>query len=263
MTTEIEVASKSATMDLPPCAPEDIVVIANTASEMEAAQCGLIDWVQAKVALCETELREATQNVSIAKARKWKVRPFQKIATEAAHKVNYYNKMKLALEAGYTIMPDLPGIIMAVRTAQTRPRQDTVEVTWGERNLVNAQPDESPAGEGRYIDPGILYDRWETKKERAGGGTDVTRFARANRFDLELDFPVKLVKPQILEQTDRALVLKIFDEIVVMPGGTVRDNKQKLKGLDPIVLGRIVRTERGTRRVCSFLITWWLDTRDL
>jgi len=265
--TEIQVASKSAIVPLPQQEPDDIVVVANTSEEMEAAQLSLIGWVTKRIALCEAEAAEAAANVELAKKRKWKVSPFQKISKEADSKVVYYKKMRRALELGYTIMPDLPGILMCVRTSQTSPRRNEVKVSWGERNLPDAETSCAPEGEGAYVAPQIKFTRWDTKIKRPGTEiVDTTNYARAHSFDFEVDFPVKLVKPQILEQTDKAMLLKIFDEIVVVvPEGSSQNKRQVLRSTrpDPIVLGRIVRNEGSKRISCAFLITWWLDTRSL
>jgi hypothetical protein len=77
-----------------------------------------------------------------------------------------------------------------------------------------------------------------------------------------VDFPVALATPAVLDATQAAMAKNIFDEIGGLPG------RRSRKG-DPIVVGRILRptaapiTSWQLRPAVTFLIAWWVDTRQL
>ena len=50
----------------------DLMLIARSPSEMEAAQQGLRGWVDEKLAEVGVDLGDAMQNLALAKERKWK-----------------------------------------------------------------------------------------------------------------------------------------------------------------------------------------------
>jgi hypothetical protein len=102
-------------------------------------------------------------------------------------------------------------------------------------------------GEGEYRNPFPLIetDTWtngEGKKETSRTATD---------WD-ELEFPVTMAKPLIMEATSRAMALQIFDEIGIFP---------PTKKEDPVIIGRIhLKKSRYNDRTISFMIAWHLNT---
>lgn len=240
----------------------DIVVIAKSPAEMEIAQRGLVAWATDRIQRLEVEAIEAETNLEQAKKSKWKVAPWKKAAALARGRVIYYQKIRAALEDGYVIMPDLPAQTLAVRTTASGPSFRTLESSWHRSALPDATTDSPPIGGGKYVSPDVEYKTW-SGSEGEGGQKKTTYYARAIGFG-DIDFPMTLVKPQILSETNRAMALKIFDEIGILPAGSgggrmLRATKQP----DPVVIGRIVRTEGARRIVCAFLITWWVDSRAL
>jgi len=241
---------------------DDIVVIAKTVTEMAVAQTRLIGWAEGKLAKLRGEAAEAKVNSELAHSRKWKVAPFRKVQKVAEDRVGYYERLKAALEAGYTIVPDMPADTFAVRTSRQFPAHRTTHSEWRSRSLPEAESDGSSVGKGRYVTPDMIYDHSEERKKLENGREEVTYYATSRAYDDEFDFPIRLVKPQVLDDTSRAMALRIFDEIGVLSAGSGR-HKQSLKASDPIVVGRIVRNEGSKRIACAFLITWWVDSRDL
>ena len=245
---------------------EDIVVVAKTREEMETAQRSLVGWIEPKIQGLEQEVVEAQTNLDTATKRKWATTSFKKALTVAVGRVAYYQRIRSALLAGYVIMPDMPGITIAVRTSQHRPRATTHKSTYWGKTLPSATSDASPVGKGRYVDPAIKYATWQEQGKDTQGRDQTIQVARARSFDPEFEFPVKLVKPQILDDTSRAMMHKIFDEIGIIGAGSPKPG-QKLHATtlhgDPIMLGRVVRYEGTKRFTCAFLITWWLDTKTL
>jgi len=245
----------------------DIVVVAETREEMADAQRSLVGWIQPKIAQMAQDVAEAQANVDLATTRKWSTVAFKKALVRAQGRLTYYQKIGAALEAGYVIMPDLPGVTIAVRTSQSRPRQTRYESRWSRRELPTALSDGSVVGEGKYVDPNMKFHRWDKTDKDERGNDRTTHIAKAHSFDSEFEFPVALVKPQVLDATNKAMLLKIFDEIGIIGAGSARPG-QKLEATkqlhgDPILLGRVVRYEGRERITCAFLITWWLDTKTI
>lgn len=66
-----------------------------------------------------------------------------------------------------------------------------------------------------------------------------------------------MAKPHIMCAVERAMALKIFDDIGILP-----DPSPKKK--DPIIVGRIYDNPTTYHRVpLTFMISWHLDTRAL
>ena len=59
------------------------------------------------------------------------------------------------------------------------------------------------------------------------------------------------MKPRVLQATQHAMAMQIFDELGVMPA---------VKKTDPVVIGRIIGP--GNKEM-SFLISWFIDRKDL
>lgn len=244
----------------------DIVVLARNPSEMTAAQGALISWADRRIALLKQEVVTAQENLDIAKKNKWKTSGWVAALSRATQRVEFYEKVKAALEAGYCIMPDLPAQTIAVRTDKRRPPSKVVKSSTHYGQHVPEVQTSSPAlGEGRYVDPRPETVTWDETTKNAQG-VDVTRyFAEATQFNEQFDFPMRLVRPEILEDTSRAMLLKIFDEIGILP--TARSGMSPLPATlshnDPVVVGRIVRKQGYKRHVINFLIAWWVDSRNL
>jgi hypothetical protein len=253
-----------------PAVAEDIVVVAKTREDMEVAQLQLRGWVDQKIATLEHEVSEAQANLDMATKRKWATAPFRKALTLVQGRVGYYRRMAAALKAGYVIMPDMPGMTIAVRTSQRHPRRAVRESRAWNTSLPGATSDGSEPGKGRYISPDIKYETWsQNTTPDAQGRVTTKHLARARSFDPEFAFPVKFVKPQIFDDTSKAMLHKIFDEIGIIgigspkPGARLPSTTVTTVNRDPIVLGRIVRYEGPKRFTCAFLISWWLDTKAL
>lgn len=265
--TAIVVASTSAPAEPEPGGipiADDVVVVAHSAEEMALAQQELLGWVERKIATIEQDAAELQANIALATKRKWSTAPFVKALKPVQSRMRYYKTIQAALQAGYRIIPDMPGITLAVRTSRTAPRNTLHASTYGRAKLPTAKSDDSPAGAGEYVGPDLkayFYDR----NEKDGNRDVVRHYARVREYDRDFEFPLALVKPQILDDTNRAMLKKIFDEIAVVGvgGQTQRALPPTTVVGDPIVLGRVVRYEGNKRHSCAFLITWWLDTRSL
>lgn len=243
-------------MALPP-PTEDVVVLARDPAEMQNAQRGLVAWAESKLATVQAELKEAETNLAQSKKLKIRTAGWVRMVTSAKKRVIYYEKLLAALNEGYYIIPNFPMDVIAVRTKAKRP-------PWGSYHgtpVPDVRPDSAKLGTGRYVDPHPVSDhKWDHENQQT--------IARPRAFREELDFPFHLVKPKILSDFSEALKLGIFDEIGVFPSPNPRFNQPQpqvaaASNKDPMVIGTIVRRHGGFTKRVSFLISWWIDTRDL
>jgi len=241
------------TTELAPLPPvsDDIVVLARDPAEMENAQQGLIEWMGRKVASLQVELAEAEENLATAKRMKTRTQGWQRVVRVTRNRVLYYEKAKTALEEGYCIIPDFPVELIAVKTNRKGPPRK-----WhrgGSHIVPDVDSQPLPEGEGEYVSPApTIVER--PLPDRGDGLRRVE--SKATDFQ-EVDFPFKVVKPQILKGMEVALKRKLFDEIGILPG-------PRRRGGDPVLVGRIKRREGPYHEpVLTFLIAWWIDTRAL
>lgn len=235
-------------IDTPPPA-EDLTLIALTPADMVPAQTDLITWCDRKILAVKAELADLETNLELATAHGWKHASVQASLNRVAKRVTYYEKMKAAVEAGYVIVPNFPIDVFAVRVKRDQPR--TQFATYDSSDRLNAKAELLPAGEGRYVDDGCLIRDLSHDETVDGKTRHVSQFVTSN-YDA-IDFPVALVKPAILHETQRAMALRIFDDMGIV---------QNQVGRDLIVVGRLL-DPRGNRRCVTFFVAWWLDTASL
>ncbi len=241
---------------LVPASAADLMVIAHRPEEMRAAQEKTIAWAKAQLQEAQAEILAAELALESARSHKWRLEGFKRHVIEPKKKAEFYEKMVTALEQGYVIVPNFPVDIFAIRTKRDVPTGEATSMSWA-RYL---QKSERPAsGEGEYVDsqPKIEHETW---KENNKEGKEVEKHSFYPTQFLPVDFPVKLVAPQILDATARAMALKVFDELGILPE---RRQLTRRSGVDPMVLGQLVYRRGNTERRVSFLVAWWLSARDL
>lgn len=236
---------------------EELVVIARDPGEMKTTQKALVAWTNQKIAEVNTELTEVRENLETALKNKWKVSGLKRVVKRYEEKITYYEKIKAALNAGYVIIPNLEMDVFAIRTTKTKPKRYLAKSKYRYANHGASQFDQEsdrPAiGDGEYRSPApSLKHSEETKEDKEGNEIEVY-VSEADEF-LPVDFPVKLVKPQILSDTSAAMNLGIFDQL-----GIVRPTRSR----DPIIVGQVLYGTGFSQRRVSFLITWWMTESDL
>lgn len=237
----------------------NLTMIALTPQDMGPVQSDLMGWCQAKIVELSLELKEARQNFRQAKAMKWKSQSWQRVATTLIRRMLYYTKIKAAVRAGYLIVPNFPVEVLAVRVDRSTPKP----MAGAYPTSVNeAKADLGlPPGVGHYVDEMIPTYDCSYLETIDGKQTRISQVARRSGYGTP-DFPAMLVKPVVLEATERAMSLMIFDRIGLVQQG-YRGMSAARKRSDPIVVGQIL--DGGSRypedhRV-TFFIAWWLDTR--
>jgi hypothetical protein len=234
---------------------DELIVIARSPGEMQEAQAALSKWFEGKIAIVAKDADDATENLRIAIENRFKAGRFERLANLAKKRVDYYTKCKAAIDAGYCIVPNFPVDVFAIRTTRKTPDKMDGTSEWRERRQSSNSPE---IGEGRNLsDRPIIYEKNIPEGKNEKGEVRNVMHYFAKEFDPEIEFPVAIVKPQIMNATANALAMKIFDEVGALPA-------RRSKG-DPIVVGFILdpRSASGDRKGLTFLISWWIDTRDL
>lgn len=237
---------------------------------MQVAQLQLITWAEKRMEIISAERQEAYNNLEQAKKCKWKHSPFQKRHNELVSEFQYYEKLKCALEAGFTIVPNFDDIdVFAIRTEKARPNKNWASQDANHGSIIpNDQASECPpAGEGQFVNSTAQYEQRKLQGSVDKQGVQhYIQQAWATKHDI-VGFPFRLVKPEIMIATKKAMDYLVFDDVGCLPG-----RKKKRRG-DPMIIGRIhchphIHKKYGNYEVTyektiSFLITWFIDTKAL
>jgi hypothetical protein len=240
-------------------AGENIELVALAPSDLLAAQTNLVNWCDGKVKAIRAEVKDLRENLRIAKESKWRTNGLASALSRAEKRIPFYEKIKMAVAAGYLIVPNFPVDVFAMRVSKAAPKSQSTEPGWGSASIA-VEAEHLPAGEGRYVGPEASLTETSYEKRLENGKTEVVRRFETDGFIEEIGFPVQAVRPIVLDATQRALALKIFDSVGVVRNGGAGGWVQR-RG-DPIVVGRVI-DPRGNGRMVTFFVAWWLNTADL
>jgi hypothetical protein len=238
------------TSDEPADPEENLALIALTPGDMPEQQRKLSAWCERKIALVERELGTWAALQEEAIQGGFKHASYTAGCNRTAKRIDYYKKIKAAVDAGYLIVPNMPTVTFAVRVKRAKPPRHETGSEW---SAAHAAAELLPAGEGRYVDE-KNYTESETLPDTNYKGEPIEKvrfFATA--FDEDVDFPLQGVMPEVLRATSRAMALRLFDQLGVV---------QNSGGRDPIVVGQLL-DPRGNRRLTTFFVAWWLNTATL
>lgn len=229
-------------------------LVACDPGEMARAQGSLRSWATAKRGEVEGELVELRSALDIAVRNKWGTRRvLASQITRAERRVEFYAKVSAALDAGFLIVPNFAMDVFAIRTKARAPRGGWTQSDWRARR--GQEPQLLPAGAGGYVGPVPALER-STESVRNGKGELVERHSYMPVEWRDVDFPVEMALPVVMERTEAALRLKLFDEI-----GIAKDAQAVRRG-DPMILGRL-RNPRPNRPAATFFIAWSFDPTSL
>lgn len=239
-----------------------IHAVAINATEMAEANKEITVFITAKLASIQAEKDGITEAYMVAEQNGWKTDALAATEKRLIRDLEYYGKLLLALEAGYTVVPNMPCDQFAIRVDRKSATRFSSYKTDERHTPSNWQmdhiPDQKeqilPAGEGRYESPTPTTDDDSSTHTRDGKLVH-TRFIQVTGFDA-IEFPFAAAVPVVMSATQAAMALKLFDRIGIVP-------QEVKRNMDPIILGQIVRRENGRDRVASFLIAWHLDMRTL
>lgn len=242
-----------------PVGSGDLVLSATTPVEMQECQLGLIEWCRRKILAVRADAEDLMAAFREAKQRKWKTSTLQRHAGLAAKRVQFYEKIMAALENGFILVPNFPVQMFAIRTDRDEPKRDyyTYQSSYKPNPNKEQKGEALPAGEGEYQNPFPVVVQKIHQQSDGKGGTKTLWETWAEAW-ADLDFPINMAKAHIMQATDNAMALKIFDELGVLPS--------PYKKKDPLIVGRI-RDPRASKHdrdgVVTFIVAWHLDTRTL
>lgn len=234
--------------------PRPTALVALSAGQMAAAQQKLVAHINKSITEVLAEREEALVNAEQARQHKWKYQPFRRLAARLMKRIEYLERVRAALLDGYVLVPNFEMRVIAIRTDRKYPAGK-----WS-TNQMDATSNLPAAGEGRYVGPGSSFRGAKFPgKNYKGEEIQVQHWIPSDFGDLE--FPVTVVRPEILDATNRAMARKVFDEMGLAdgPSGVSPGGKR-----DPIMLGRIIDGSSGSRwnrRAVTFFVAWWLDPR--
>jgi len=238
----------------------EFLVVARTPDEMAVAGREIAAFAEREGQAAAIDLADMEKNLAIAIEHKWRTSGLVLAVRTARRKVVYYEKLKAAAEAGYYVVPNMPVDIFAIRTEKGLPGGQWTE-DW--RSAGRVESDSPPVGLGDYKSSVARVDRHENRIDNKV----VSVQRRAVEYQ-DWDFPFKFAKPEVLNDVTKAMALKVFDEIGILPArpaqqAAVRGSTMSNKW-DPMVIGQIVcKLSRYTERRVSFLISWWLAEEHL
>jgi hypothetical protein len=230
----------------------DVQLTATEPDEIASAQQALIAWCNQKILDLRREQKDLQDAYEHAVSQKWASGTLKRHAALAVKRIEFYEKMKAALEHGYVIIPNFPVTVFAIRTEKEKP------LKLASTNYYDTHEQKSemlPASEGEYKNPfPKAFQRTYDEPTKENPQRKVTYYWAEEWKDLE--FPVSMSKVQIMEATTRAMALKLFDDFGIMP---------ERKKEDPIIVARLLdpRSTKYNRRFVTFMVAWHLNTRDL
>lgn len=230
------------------CKGGEIEVTAQSPDEFSTANNALIEWCRQKVDAVQKDATELREAYELAVKNKWRTVTLKRHAELAAKRVAFYKKIQTALEMGFVIVPNFPVTVFAIRTEKNKPLKMATFDSWNSNEQHSTALD---AGAGEYKNPFPVMHQRALPTENKPNQKEYY----SHHWD-EMEFPLQMSKPNIMETCNRAMALKLFDDLGVLPGKTK---------VDPIIVARLAdpRSTKYNRRFVSFIIAWHLDTRTL
>jgi len=239
----------------------DKSLVALAPGDLGDVQQQLLGWCRHRIVELGKELRDFRGNLRQARQMHWRRTSWERLISKTKAKMIYYVKIKAAVEAGYLLVPNFPAEVMAVRVDRHSPK---FKQGYYPTDVNETKPDlQLPPGEGRYVDEMLpTRDASYTTKNPDGSVKNHPQAITAGSYNEVPDFPMALVKPIVLEATQRAMALNIFDRISLAHGG--RDMSKARRRSDPLVIGQIMDpSDRWSQKRVTFFIAWWLNVEDV
>lgn len=239
-------------------------LVARNPVEMQNAQADLGVWLKNKIVESKIEIKEMGTAISEARDNNWATAALTRQRNKALGRFQWYFKLLTAVESGFTIIPEFPIEVFAIRVTRTDLRAPGVsrEGGWGWPTIRDERPDVADVGEGEYKNP-VQLVRHNEYKEVKDGKEIISRYTHASKWQDEVAFPLRAARPAVMNATAQAMALKVFDQIgICLPvsnsGGT------SARAPDPLIIGQVLGKREGWGQKCaSFIIAWHVDLRTL
>ena len=223
--------------------PKRIHLFATDAEGMKTAGSELAEWLGKKVEQERDDLQKLEDNLAIAKRNRWRSYTLSAAVNKARKSVAYYVKLRAAVEAGYCPIPDVGWTDwFAIRTEREPDERYREE----RRPDPKVYDSEAPKiGQGKYVSPEAEFSTGTPVNDEKGNKL----IPAWNTGWKDVLFPLTMVRPEVMDQTSKAMALKVFDRIGIVGG----------RRKDPLIIGEI----RGPKRRTRLVIAWFLDTNTL
>jgi hypothetical protein len=223
------------------------LILVHSPEEMATASARLAGWAEQKLMEAKADLAEIEQTLQHAKAVGWPTASLATVARRKRKDLVFYEKAEAAFRAGYYMVPNFDIDVVAIRTSRGRPKGVGVEhktTVFGGVRTPDVETESPPLGEGRTVSS--LPEVYRGKREGMKGtgqnpNEKVTLYTMEITDFRDFTFPAAFVKPAVIDDVQRAVVAKLFDEIGILP------HRSYVNRGDPMVIGRIV-TKDGWRR---------------
>lgn len=240
--------------------------VAVNATEMANAKDGIKKWLEAKVLSVEAEVTQLQETIDAAIRHKWKSSGFKSQLQREKQKQLYYQKLLSAVHAGFTVVPNMPCSVFAIRVKRDDPKfqyqegKSTGSYLSAAPTVQDEKEDRLPIGQGEYRSPDQEFYENRYMQKELKDGKEVQMHVVEQYCDgwQDIEFPLAIAHPVVMDATAAAMAMKIFDRIGVVP----QTARKGYRG-DPIVLGQIIHKVGSTEKVTSFLLAWYLDVRTL
>lgn len=238
-------------------------LVARNPEEMQAAQADMLAWLKQKLTTVEVEVREMNAALNEARTNGWKTDALQRARNRAISLETFYFKLLMAVEAGYTVIPEFPVDVFAIRVQRGNVTAPTREERggWGWPTIPNEQSDRPPAGAGEYKNPSQLV-RHKEWKGKEGDKDVVKRWTTASDWQDEIVFPMTAARPLVMNETAKAMALKVFDQVGICRPVDQGRIVSYGKG-DPLIIGQILHQRASGIKAVSFIIAWYLNLNEL
>lgn len=242
---------------------DNVEVQAQTPEEMREANQSLIIWCDHKIKSLRVDYIELEASWKAAEKRKWKFTVLKRHAELCKKRIIYYGKMRQALKEGFYIVPNFPVTCFAIRSDKDKPLAmfDTYKQSYRPSVTKEQQTGSVEPGKGRYVSPLPMVTVENFGKVKLSNGIETTEWsAQATEWN-DVEFPICMSKPKIMEAVGRAMEIKLFDDFGVLSNASIHR-----RGCgDPIIIGRLrdPRSNTYNQRYVSFIIAWALETQTL
>jgi hypothetical protein len=234
---------------------------ARNPQEMALAKDDLQAWLDGKISTIDEEINEIEGLKAIAKKNKWGAAKFNGLTSKAQTRRLYYEKIREAVAMGFTIVPNFPVDIFAIRVVREGPVEGE---QYGGINLADYRAERSDVavlGEGKYVSPKPKFYRYQKTGKDTNGKEYKQHFLVPTDFQ-NAEFPIAVAHPVVMQATSEAMALQLFDRIGICP----QSQRQRGGKGDPLIIGQILQDAPRwgePKKVASFLIAWHLDLRTL
>lgn len=237
--------------------PQTLVhLVARNPVEMQNAQADLTVWLKNKIVEIEIEINDLDAALNEAVSAGWGLDALKRQLNKTTRNQEFYRKLLAAVEAGYTIIPDIPVEVFAIRVERATPRGDQVGSDHSPRYAIpnDEKPDSLSVGQGEYVSPVPEVWRHETTMKRKDESTYTRYLASPSEFR-DVVFPLRAARVEVMSATKDAMAHRIFDQVAICPA------KRKA---DPLIIGQILGPYNGYSQKCiSFIIAWHLNLNEL